>query len=331
MDDYQEKSHREQGQNENWWEEAGNSAYRWFLVAILVLLVVAGVALGYGHHQQTMARQLAAQAATANLAEDQLQSQVNSLTTRLNEMIAAQATNSAQAAPPAVTERGQEASPKISEAAGTPAASSKPAALKHATAKRRAAPVDKRYAQLQAQLAEQQKQLKDTQEQVEKYRSDLEGNINSTREDLNGSIARTHEELVALEKRGERNYFEFDLSKSKQFQRVGPFSLSLRKADTKHKRYDLAMFVNDNQLTKKQVNLYEPISIHADNESQSAMVVVNKIDKNHVHGYISTPKYKPSELSSGSATTSGTPIATNNAAASASETNGGAHQTTQPQ
>ena len=143
--------------------------------------------------------------------------------------------------------------------------------------------------------------LKETQDQVAKNRVDLEGNLNSTRDELNGSIAKTHEELVALAKRGERSYFEFDLTKSKQFQRVGPLTLSLRKADTKHKSYDLEMVVDDNKLTKKKVNLYEPIWIHTENDSQPVQVVVNRVEKNLVHGYVSAPKYKPSELAASSA------------------------------
>ncbi len=164
-------------------------------------------------------------------------------------------------------------------------------------AKRRAPVVDKKYVELQAQLAEQEKKLKETQDEIAKNRSDLEGTINSTRDDLNGSIAKTHDELVVLEKRGERSYFEFDLSKQKQFQRVGPLTLSLRKADTKHKSYDVAMIVDDNELQKKKVNLYEPIWIHTENDSQPVQIIVNRIDKDTVHGYISAPKYKPSELS----------------------------------
>jgi hypothetical protein len=179
-------------------------------------------------------------------------------------------------------------------------ADKKPAVPAHSMAKR-STPADKRYKQLQAQLEEQQKQLKDTQDQAAKNRADLEGNINSTRDELNGSIAKTHEELVALAKRGERSYFEFDLSKSKQFQRVGPLTLSLRKADNKHKSYDVEMIVDDNQLSKKKVNLYEPIWLHTENESQPVQVVVNKIDKNEVHGYVSAPKYRPSELAASGA------------------------------
>jgi len=76
--------------------------------------------------------------------------------------------------------------------------------------------------------------------------------------------------------------------------------LSLRKADTKHKSFDMEMIVDDNQLTKKKVNLYEPIWIHTENESQPVQVVVNRIEKDLVHGYVSAPKFKPSELSAAS-------------------------------
>ena len=151
--------------------------------------------------------------------------------------------------------------------------------------------------QLQAQLSDQQKQLKDTREALDKTRSDLETSLSATRDDLNGSIGRTHEEVVALSKRGERNFFEFELVKSKQFERSGPLSLSLRKADTKHQRIDLNLIVDDVQLSKKSVNLYEPIWIHRTDDPQPVQVVINKIEKDHVRGYVSAPKYRQSELS----------------------------------
>jgi uncharacterized coiled-coil protein SlyX len=300
----------EENQNGNWWAEVRANANRLLILAVVALLVISGIAFAYGYHQQSMVRQLTSQASASNAAVNQLQTQVNTLTAKLNEMTAAQASpastssNSEQATAPE-----PETSAKAPEqpAATAPAPASTHAPAKHSSAKRTAAKrstaADKRYAQLQAQLAEQEKQLKETQEQVAKNRADLEGNINSTRDELNGSIARTHDELVVLEKRGERNYFEFDLSKSKQFQRIGPLSLSLRKADTKHKNFDLAMVVDDNELTKKKVNLYEPIWIHTENELQPVQIVVNKIDKNVVHGYISAPKYKPSELAAANAST----------------------------
>lgn len=294
MEEYRESNHNENGGAVAW-----ANSNRWLIIVVVALLGIAAVTFAYGYHQQSVVRELTAQATTADAAKNQMQAQLNALTAKLNELTAAQ--NSAQSAPSITSlaatdsESTAEISAKTPEAASTSAHSAKAVPAKRHTPKRRA-PVDKKYAQLQAQLAEQQKQLKETQDEVAKNRSDLEGSINSTRDDLNGSIAKTHDELVALEKRGERSYFEFELSKSKQFQRIGPLTLSLRKSDTKHKSYDLAMIVDDNQLQKKKVNLYEPIWIHTENDAQPVQIVVNRIDKDLVHGYISAPKYKPSEL-----------------------------------
>jgi len=293
MDENQESS-----QNGNGWAGARADANRSLVVAVVALLVMTAITFAYGYHQQSRARQLSEQSSTANATMKQLQGQVAALTAKLNEMTAVQ--TPPPSAPPVTSlapEPDTEVSEQTFEAPSAAAASPKsaPAPAKRPAAKRHA-PVDKKYAQLQAQLAQQQEQLKATQGEVAKNRADLEGTISSTRDDLNGSIAKTHEELVAMEKRGERSYFEFDLSKSKQFQRVGPITLSLRKADAKHKSYDLAMIVDDNELNKKKVNLYEPIWIHTETDSQPVQIIVNKIDKDSVHGYISAPKYKPSEV-----------------------------------
>ena len=258
----------------------GFGVNRLLIIAAVAMLVVAGLALGYGYRQQTMVGHLTAQESMANATISEMQGQLSTVTAKLNEVTAAQQA-AAEAQAKAVAAR---ASGKTAGGKGTPTAS-------------------KRLKEIQAKIDDQQKQLKETQDQVAKNRSDLEGNLNSTRDELNGSIAKTHEELVALAKRGERSYFEFDLAKSKQFQRVGPVTLSLRKADTKHKSYDLQMIVDDNRLTKKNVNLYEPIWIHTENESQPVQVVVNRVDKNLVHGYVSAPKYKASELAVSSTST----------------------------
>ena len=313
MEEYQEENERQQNQEGNSSPGGGLIPSRWLGLAVIALLLVSGISLGYAYHQRVTVHDLEAQASASNSAVVQMQNQVNSLTAKLNEITVAQATHAATPVTSPEPEVVSENSTNVAENPVAPAPSAKSSAIKHPAAKRKV-PTDKRYTQLQAQLVEQQKQLKDTQDQVEKYRSDLQGNINSTRDELNGSIAKTHEELVALEKRGERSYYEFDLAKSKQFQRVGPLSISLRKADTKHKSYDLAMIVDDNQLAKKQVNLYEPITIHTENGAQPLMVVVNRIEKNLVHGYISAPKYKPSELAASSAS-SVAPVAGNAPAA----------------
>ncbi len=157
----------------------------------------------------------------------------------------------------------------------------------------------------QKQLAEHQQQLQQTRESVEKTRTELEGDLNSTRDDLNGSIAKDHEELVALEKKGERHYSEFSLQKSKQFQKAGPISISLRKSNTKHEYCDLVMMVNDSEVSKKHVDLYEPVLFYPEGFTQPLEVVINSIGKDAAGGYVSEPKYKSSELAASASSSPG--------------------------
>ena len=330
------EQYEEENSNGNKWEGARAGLERWLITAMVPLVIVTIIAFSYGYHEHSVVQQLQRQVGGTNASMNQLQNQVNALTAKLNQANASQAQAQTQA--PASNASGSTAAaedtsdtsaslttpvlplPSVSPAPATKRAPAKrPAAKRHTT-------VDKQYAQLQAQLNEQQKQLKETQDAVAKNREDLEGSIHATRDELNGSIAKTHDELVALEKKGERSYFEFDLSKSKQFQRVGPVTLSLRKSDTKHKNYDLAMIVDDNELNKKKVNLYEPIWIHTENDSQPVQVVVNRVGKDMVHGYVSAPKYKPSELAAASSPNA-VPVSANGATQSQSSNT----QTSQPQ
>jgi len=277
MDEHLEEN-QEQQENpeipyEGSWQSQPTGINRGLVVGAVALLIVAGLAFGYGYRQQIAVGHLTAQQTVANSTIDQLQSQLNGVNAKLNDMVAAQ-----QASQQAAQQAAQQATPqKKTGRHGVPV-------------------VDSRYKELRAQLEDQQKQLKDTQDLVAKNRTDLETSLSSTKDELNGSIAKTHEELVGLQKRGERNYFEFDLNKSKKFQRFGPIALSLRRTDAKHKNYDLMMVVDDNQLSKKRVNLYEPIWIHTESSGQPVQIVVNKINKSGVQGYISAPKYTESEL-----------------------------------
>jgi len=286
-----------------------NSAPRtsgWLIAAVVVLLVGLCVAVAHSYTQAKVSDQNASKEAQMSATIGQLQGQLDSLNAKL----------SALSTPPVAT-----------PAAAQPA---QPTAANRAAARRRTAAENKRYKELQSELADQQNQLKATQDQLAQDRSDLEGNIDSTRDQLNGSIAKTHDELVALEQKGERNYFEFDLTKSKQFAHEGPVMVSLRKADTKHKRYNLSMIVDDNQMEKKNVNLYEPIWIDG-GDSQEVQVVVNKIDKDHIHGYVSAPKYNQSASLTPAvahADSNGNTVPT--AASSSSSSNGSSSSTTQP-
>ncbi len=59
--------------------------------------------------------------------------------------------------------------------------------------------------------------------------------------------------------------------------------------------YDVVLMVDDRQLEKKHVNLYEPLMLTLGDRPQPLELVVNQINKDQVKGYVSEPKYKQSE------------------------------------
>jgi uncharacterized coiled-coil protein SlyX len=256
------------------------------LPLIIAVICMAALALGLWFHDRRELQDANADhaqtVAALNQALNQARSQMQELNSRLDALTQAQAAppTSARSAVRAVSASGR-----------------KPVA--------RAAVKDPRIDRLQGQLVDTQKQLAQTREEVaqaQKAQEELDGKISSTRDDLSGSIARTHDEVVALGKRGERNIYEFRLDKSKQFQRVGPLSVSLRSTSTKHKTYDLMMMVEDSQLGKKHVNLYEPVWVNLSDRPQPVELVVNRVGKNEIEGYVSEPKYKKSELAASTET-----------------------------
>lgn len=257
------------------------------VVAYIASVVVAGGALGgYAVHEHRAARDLAAQNQQTDAALEATRNQVGDLTARVNAMAAQQSqqqsAQQAQAAPAAPAP-----APQVRWSAAKPA--------------HRSSGESSRLKKMQAQLDAQGKAIEATQSDLATTQSDL----SNTRTELTGSIAHTHDELVLLEKKGERSYFEFDIYKSKQFQHDGPFGVRLKKANEKHQYADLELMVDDRDLSQKHVNLYQPVMFSTPDSPQPVQIVINSIGKDHIHGYVSAPRYRQSELAAMSNSTAG--------------------------
>jgi hypothetical protein len=175
--------------------------------------------------------------------------------------------------------------------------SSRPASPRHSV--RRRAKIrrdDPRWKKFQEQLDAQNKAIDAQGKAIDSTRSDLTSALNGAKSELGDSIARTHGELVALQRKGEKNYFEFDLYKGKQFTNRGSVGIKLRKANEKHQYADLELMVDDRSLTKKHVNLYEPTTFYSADSETPIQIVINGITKNHIRGYVVEPKYRRNEL-----------------------------------
>ncbi len=103
-------------------------------------------------------------------------------------------------------------------------------------------------------------------------------------------IARNGGELEELRRRGERNYFEFDLRKQKRPSRVGNISLKLKKTNTKRQRYTLELYADDKKVEKKNKTVNEPVQFYMARSRGLHEIVVNQVHKNRIVGYVSSPK-----------------------------------------
>lgn len=243
------------------------------MIAIAGVFVLGAALVGYAVHEHNAAQDLEARNAQQTAALTATQHQIGDLTAKVNEL----ATKAA--APPAP----QAPQPAIAVNGHRPAAAHRPAE-------------DARIKKLQAQLDAQGKAIDDTRSGL----ASTQGDLVNTRTELTGSIAHTHDELVLLQKKGERNYAEFDLSIAKEFKRAGVVQLRLKKSNSKRQYADLEMLVNDRNLSQKHVNLFQPVMFYMPDSPQPVEIVINDIGKDHIHGYVSASKYRQSELASAS-------------------------------
>jgi hypothetical protein len=240
------------------------------MAAYVAIVVVGGALGGYAVHEHHTAMNLAAQNEHITAALNANRSELGDLTAKVNTLASRSETQSAPSAP----------SSQVATARGP------------VTPRRHGE--DPRLKKLQSQIDAQGKAIEETRTNI----ASTQGDLANTRTELTGSIARTHDDLVLLQKKGERNYYEFDIQKSNQFQHEGPFGIRLKKANSKHQYADLELMVDDRNLSQKHVNLYQPVMFYTPDSPQPVEVVINDISKDHIHGYASAPKYRQSELTS---------------------------------
>ena len=201
---------------------------------------------------------------------------------------------------------------KARQQAAAAAGQARKDALKHADQLARQIQEDQ--ARQQAQVASQLTEVKDAattantkisdvssdvsnvKTEVASTKSELDRTISelkSVRGDLgvqSGLIATNATELAALRALGDRNYSEFRLMKTKQFQKVGSVQIQLSKADPKKNKYTIQVIADDKRVEKKDKNTNEPVQFYMAGARQPYEIVVNEVTKDQIAGYLSSPK-----------------------------------------
>jgi chromosome segregation ATPase len=121
--------------------------------------------------------------------------------------------------------------------------------------------------------------------------------LDATREDLKMArsemgtlIARNHDEIDQLRRLGERDYVEFTIAGKNKPQKVGNVTVTLKGVNEKRNQYTVAMTAEDKQFEKKNRALNEPVFFYISGTHIPEEIVVNKVGKDTISGYVSIPK-----------------------------------------
>jgi chromosome segregation ATPase len=121
--------------------------------------------------------------------------------------------------------------------------------------------------------------------------------LDTTREDLKMAksemgtlIARNHDEIDQLRRLGERDYTEFTITGKNRPQKVANVTVELKGVNEKRNQFNLAMVVEDKRFEKKNRAANEPIFFYTSGTHIPEEIVINKIGKNTISGYVSIPK-----------------------------------------
>ena len=132
--------------------------------------------------------------------------------------------------------------------------------------------------------------LASTKAQADKTASDLD-RMTGDMGVMSGLVATNGKQIAELRALGDRNIYEFNISKKAGMQKVGDIQMKLTKADQKKNRFTMVVMADDKFIEKKDKTTNEPVQFYAvPGSRQPYEIVVNQVDKDTIKGYLATPK-----------------------------------------
>ena len=128
---------------------------------------------------------------------------------------------------------------------------------------------------------------------VNGVKTDLDATKNSiqmARSEMGTLIARNHDEIDQLRRMGQRDYFEFTVTRKSGAERVGSIMVELKDTNTKKNQYTINVLADDKSFEKKNRSVNEPIFFYTGGSHAALELVVNKVSKTAASGYLSVPK-----------------------------------------
>lgn len=136
-------------------------------------------------------------------------------------------------------------------------------------------------------------ELKTVDSKVGGVRTDLDSTreeLKMARSEMGTLIARNHDEIDQLRRLGERDYLEFTISGKNKPQKVGNVTVELKGVNQKRNQYSVLMTVEDKRYVKTNRALNEPVFFYTSGAHLPQELVINKVGKDQISGYVSIPK-----------------------------------------
>jgi hypothetical protein len=115
-------------------------------------------------------------------------------------------------------------------------------------------------------------------------------NLQMARSEMGTLIARNHDEIDQLRRMGQRDYFEFTVTRKAAAEKVGSVQVELKDTNTKKNQYTINVLADDKSFEKKNRSVNEPIFFYTGGSHAALELVVNKVTKTTASGYLSVPK-----------------------------------------
>jgi hypothetical protein len=266
------------------YESESVTAPRWVMLLVVVLFAGLAFALWRGH---TANQELQAQLTKAGQRSDMLAEQLDKTNTALAEVkgqlnltmeklgVTREEISRARAAAAALQKEQQAAELKLAQQIGEVRKDS-----------------DAKLGAVAGEVSGAKADIEATRKDLEATKSGLQ-RVMGDAGVMSGLIARNKEELEELKRRGERNYYEFDIRKSSTAQRIGPIQVRLNKVDVKKSRYTITLLADDKTIEKRDKTVNEPVQFYAGAaKGRGALheIVVFELAKDRAVGYLTTPK-----------------------------------------
>ena len=130
---------------------------------------------------------------------------------------------------------------------------------------------------------------KDDLSSTKKTVTTIASDLGMTRSEMGTLIARNHDDIEYLRKLGDRDYFEFTLTRNEPA-KVAGVSLTLNKTNAKRYRFNVTTLVDDMSVERKDCTINAPLFFYVNGSKKPYELVVNHVESNQVKGYLSTPK-----------------------------------------